>query len=103
MEDIEENEVRAEKLSEVSANTDAQEDFLTTALDGAGNVKTKKGARDQTMPKNSEELRTKLNLMGNMWCFLRCKYQRSWLDCMTPSVWNRHSKYLLGSKVFDSR
>eukprot|EP00973_Karenia_brevis_P065281 9066676-Karenia_brevis.AAC.1 len=71
MEDIEENEVRAEKLSEVSARTDAQEDFLTTALDGAGNVKIKKGARDQTMPKNSEELRTKITLMGNMWCYLR--------------------------------
>eukprot|EP00973_Karenia_brevis_P082384 11420251-Karenia_brevis.AAC.1 len=38
--------------------------------------------------------------MGNMWCFLRCKYQRSWLDGMTPSVWHRYSNYLLGSKVF---
>eukprot|EP00973_Karenia_brevis_P070114 9746323-Karenia_brevis.AAC.1 len=51
MEDIEENEARAEKLSEVSAKNDAQEDYLTTTVDGSGTVKIKKGARDQSMPK----------------------------------------------------
>eukprot|EP00973_Karenia_brevis_P010154 1374732-Karenia_brevis.AAC.1 len=66
MEGMEENEVRAEKLSEVSAKSDAQEDFLTTTVDGSGTVKIKKGARDQSMPKSSEELRARLTVMGNM-------------------------------------
>eukprot|EP00973_Karenia_brevis_P013696 1857488-Karenia_brevis.AAC.1 len=85
MGDIKENEVKAEKLSEVSAKPDAQENFLTTALDRAGSAKIKKGAHDQTIPKNSDELRTKITLMENMWCFLRCKHLRPWLDGMTPS------------------
>eukprot|EP00973_Karenia_brevis_P032596 4499574-Karenia_brevis.AAC.1 len=103
MEDIEENEVRAEKLSEVSAKNDAQEDFLTTTVDGSGTVKIKKGARDQSMPKSSEELRARLAVMGNMWCFLRCKFQKSWLEEMTPQVWSRYANFLLGPKVYGLR
>eukprot|EP00973_Karenia_brevis_P088209 12230833-Karenia_brevis.AAC.1 len=60
MVDIEEDEPRAERLSEISAVSDQHEDFLTTTLDADGSVKIKKGAKDSSMPKNPEQLRAKL-------------------------------------------
>eukprot|EP00973_Karenia_brevis_P035090 4840482-Karenia_brevis.AAC.1 len=41
--------------------------------------------------------------MGNMWCFLRCKFQKSWLEGMTPQVWSRYANFLLGPKVYGLR
>eukprot|EP00973_Karenia_brevis_P057181 7955158-Karenia_brevis.AAC.1 len=46
--DVEEDEAKAERLNEVSAVSDQQEDFLTTTLDADGSVKIKKGLRDST-------------------------------------------------------
>eukprot|EP00973_Karenia_brevis_P058130 8092056-Karenia_brevis.AAC.1 len=52
MEDFEENEARAERLSET--------------VGGSGAVKIKKGAHDRSMPKSSEELRARLTMMGDV-------------------------------------
>eukprot|EP00973_Karenia_brevis_P061572 8562515-Karenia_brevis.AAC.1 len=58
--DVEEDEPKAERLNEVTAATDQQEDFLTTSVDSEGRLKIKKGSRDTSMPKGSEELRSRL-------------------------------------------
>eukprot|EP00973_Karenia_brevis_P055136 7666822-Karenia_brevis.AAC.1 len=55
-EDLEEDEPKAEKLSEVSSWMESQEDFLTTSVNEQGVVRIRKGTRDSTMPRNSEEL-----------------------------------------------
>ena len=98
--DVEEDEVKAERLNEVSAVSDVQEDFLITTLDSDGSVKIKKGIRDSSLPKTPEQLRAKLRLMGNMWCFLFLRYRKAWLADVTPEVFRRYADYLLGERVY---
>eukprot|EP00973_Karenia_brevis_P022894 3152001-Karenia_brevis.AAC.1 len=98
--DVEEDEAKAERLNEVSAVSDQQEDFLTTTLDPDGAVKIKKGLRDSNLPRTPEQLRSKLRLMGNMWCFLFLRFRKSWLSDVNPEVFRRYADFLLGSKVF---
>eukprot|EP00973_Karenia_brevis_P056901 7915884-Karenia_brevis.AAC.1 len=54
---VEEDQAKAERLSEVSAVSDHQEDFLTTALDSNGPGKIKRGLRDPTPPRMPKQLR----------------------------------------------
>lgn len=44
--DIEDNEPKAEQLREVHSKEDGEEDYLTANVDGQGNVRVRKGARD---------------------------------------------------------
>ena len=47
-------------------------------------------------PVNAEELRIEKNL----WLLLSAKFRnRTWLQGMTPAVWEAHTDYLLGDKV----
>eukprot|EP00973_Karenia_brevis_P050610 7026708-Karenia_brevis.AAC.1 len=100
MVDIEEDEPRAERLSEISAVSDQHEDFLTTTLDADGAVKIKKSAKDSSMPKNPEQLRAKLRLMGNMWSFLYLRFRKTWLDGINPEVFRKYADFLLGTRVY---
>ena len=52
------------------------------------------------MPKTPEQLRAKLRLMGNMWCFLFLRYRKAWLADVTPEVFPRYADFLLGEKVY---
>eukprot|EP00973_Karenia_brevis_P084603 11740283-Karenia_brevis.AAC.1 len=81
--DVEEDEAKAERLNEVSAVSD-QQDFLTTTLDSDGAVKIKRGLRDSKLPRTPEQLRSKLRLMGNMWCFLFLRFRKAWLSDVNP-------------------
>eukprot|EP00973_Karenia_brevis_P002353 317217-Karenia_brevis.AAC.1 len=100
MVDIEEDEPRAERLSEISAVSDQHEDFLTTTLDPDGAVKIKKGAKDSSMPKNPVQLRAKLRLMGNMWTFLFLRFRKTWSEGINPEVFRKYADSLLGSRVY---
>eukprot|EP00973_Karenia_brevis_P080897 11222732-Karenia_brevis.AAC.1 len=100
MVDIEKNEPRAERLSEVSAVSDQQEDFLTATLDADGAGKIKKGAKDSSRPRNPMQLRAKLRLMGNMWSFLFLRFQKAWLEGIDPEVFRKYADFLLGSQVY---
>ena len=96
-EDIEANELRVECLQEVSSKDDKEEELLTTEVDGMGNIKVRKGARDGRLPANSEELRAKHKLIGNAWLFLSFKHtNRSWFHQLSPAVFSDFSDYLLG-------
>ena len=98
-EDIQEDNPRAEKLYEVTSGEDHTEEFLTTMMDSSGNIKVKKGNKDGKMPKDPEELRAKIKLMGAAWCFLRIRFGKDWLSDMVPSVWERYAEFLLGPTV----
>jgi hypothetical protein len=102
MEDIEDDEPKAEKLTEVHSKEDGEEQYLKADLDfaGGGTIKIKKGAQHGVMPTNGEELRQKLRVMCNMWLFLRTKHtNRKWLRDLTKDDFVAYSDYLLGKKV----
>eukprot|EP00973_Karenia_brevis_P069919 9722446-Karenia_brevis.AAC.1 len=98
MVDIEDDEPRPERLNEISAAADQQEDFLTTSLDPDGAVKIKKGVKDSNLPKTPEQLRAKLRLMGNMWTYLFLRFRKTWLEGVDPEVFRRYADFLLGAR-----
>eukprot|EP00973_Karenia_brevis_P067687 9417053-Karenia_brevis.AAC.1 len=51
------------------------------------------------MPRNSEELRSKLRLLGHALTFMSTQFERDWLSDMTPTVWYQYANYILGAKV----
>eukprot|EP00973_Karenia_brevis_P061624 8569330-Karenia_brevis.AAC.1 len=65
--DVEEDEFRAERLTEVSGIAESQKDFLTTSRDESGLVIIKKGSKETSLPRNTEQLGAKLRLVGNAW------------------------------------
>eukprot|EP00973_Karenia_brevis_P061205 8510445-Karenia_brevis.AAC.1 len=52
------------------------------------------------MPKNPEQLRAKLRLMGNMWTFLFLRFRKAWLEGINPEVFRTYADFLLGSRVY---
>ena len=101
-EDIEDDEPKAEKLTEVHSKEDGEEQYLKADVDlaGGGTIKIKKGVQHGVMPTNGEELRQKLRVMCNMWLFLRTKHSnRKWLRDLTKDDFVVYCDYLLGKKV----
>jgi hypothetical protein len=100
IEDIEENEPKAEALKEVASKDDGEEDFLMSEVGKDGHVRVRKGARDGKAPSNSEELRARLRLVGHCWLFLRTKHaNRSWLMDITEKTYSVLADHLLGKYV----
>ena len=105
-EDIEDDEPKAEKLTEVFSKDDSEDLHLTADVDIAsgGLIKIKKGAQHGVMPQDPEELRVKLRIMGNAWLFLKTKHtNRAWLKDLDKDVWVSYADHLLGKKVYGLR
>ena len=103
-EDVEDNEIRVEELAAVSSKDDAEDDLLHSGLDDQGRVVVRKGAKNGKPPKNSEELRSKMDLMSNCWLFLKTKHSnRPWLADLDDKVFTKYVNYLLGKEVWGLR
>ena len=101
-EDIDDDEPKAERLSEVHSKEDGEEQLLSADVDIklGGVIKIKKGCKDGTMPATSEELRAKLKLVANCWLFLKTKHTtRRWLRDLKPEHFAKYTEYLLGKNV----
>jgi hypothetical protein len=97
---IEKSDLRAEPLSEVLAKGEDETDVLRTICDQEGNLKAVKVSTSIAMPASTEELRTRVTLLGMSW--LLAGYQqthRAYLAGLTPQLWQRYLKYLMGKFV----
>ena len=100
IEDIEENEPKAEALKEAASKDGGEEDFLLSEAGKDGNVRVRKGARDGKAPGNSEELRARLRLVGNCWPFLKTKHaNRAWLQDISEKTYSKLADHFLGKYV----
>ena len=105
-EDVDDDEPKAERLSEVASKEDGEEQYLTADIDlsAGGAVKIKKGTRDGRMPTSPEHLRAKLRLVGNVWCFLRTRHTTTrWLKDITPRTFDLYADFILGKQVYGLR
>ena len=100
MEEVENGEIVASSLSEVTSKKKVKTLGIQTSVDAGGHVRIVKQRNKGSLPQNTEELRTILRVEGNAWVFLGSKYRNKvFFKDMTPSVWLDYSNYLLGVKV----
>ena len=100
-EQVVENEPRVESLSDVTSKLDGEENYMTAGVDEKGRVLVRKGGSAQArMPKDSEEYRTRIRLVGNGWLFAKTKHpHKSWLQGLSPQDFEKHVDYIVGDKV----
>ena len=92
---IEKAEPRAEPLTEVINVTEGEVD-LTKAVWDAGSTKAMRTYPTVQLPRDPEELRARLALMGRAWAFVafaqpNCAY----IQKITPQTWVEYSNYFL--------
>jgi len=103
-ENIEDNEIIAEELSEVTSKNDTEVDMLMATLDEQGRFVVKKGAKQGRNPTGTEEFRTKLAIMGNVWLFLKTKHSnRPWLADFNKDVFKDMADHILGETSWGLR
>ena len=104
LEQVEEGELRPEKLSEVITVRDEDDevaDQLSLDLQRTGQVKIRKGKTAVDPPKTTEELRRVYTIMGHHWYMVALKNPTvNYLDGMTLAVWAEHVQWLLAEDVW---
>ena len=79
-EEVDEGEVRADPLTEAVSRDELQEDPVGAVVDRDGAIRLRKAPKSVPMPRNSEELRVKVRLLGITFTLARYKHaQRPWL------------------------
>ena len=101
LEQVEDNEPRAEPLRDVTSRDDAESSFLGADVDERGVLRVKRAsASGARPPRDPEELRTRHRVLGNAWLFCKFKHgTRAWLNDFSPDVLPTFSDYILGRHV----
>ena len=101
LEALEKNELRAEKLSEVVNYREDDAHELRPVWDSAGNLKAMKSATSIALPRNYEELRARLALLGTSWVLASYSQTANVLvKGLRPFLFSEYADYLLGKHVW---
>ena len=99
--DLESGDMRAESLTTVLQRDQEDPDVLTTSFDATGKLLIKKGTNSIAEPGNPEALRRRIKIMGYTLIMLGLKHtNRSWLQNITPQLFEEFLSYILGEHVF---
>ena len=103
-ENVEDNEIIAEELTEVTSKSETEVDMLTATLGEGGTLVVKKGTKHGKNPTGTEELRTKLTIMNNCWLYLKTKHSnRPWLADFDDRVFKNLADHILGETIYGLR
>ena len=97
---MEKGELRAEALSEVVHYDEGDVDVLKAIWDPSGSLKAIRTAPTAPLPRDPEELRSRLMLLGT--AYQMVAYQQTScavLQNLTPHLWLEYLDYLLGDFV----
>ena len=101
LEELEQGEVVAEDLTDCVSVAEAVEDVIGAVLDRDGATRPHKVTKKVSSPTNSEELRSRIKLLGISFQLASFKHSsRMWLKGMTPQVWLDHLEYILGDQIY---
>ena len=101
LEEIENGEISASALSEVTSKKRVRTMGIQTTVDTGGHVRIVKQRNKGVMPQHTEELRTVLRVEGNAWTMLASKFKNKvFFADMSPDAWLAYANYLLGEKVY---
>ena len=99
---MESGDWRAMSLKEIASRTDVESDsrWGSLTVGKAGSIKLKKSAVETPAPRDHEELRQKLKVLGHHFVFLRMLHPtRAELADMTPFTYATYADYLLSKRV----
>jgi len=100
-EQIDDGEIKAENLKEVTSLEDDDTDRLGAVLDKAGVLRIKRASQEVRAPANPEALRTRLKVVAHMYTMARLKHtNRAWLASASPQIFLDHVDYMLGPHVY---
>ena len=89
MEQLEDGDVRASALDEVSSMTDTDLSATVPGWDNAGRSQLFRKRAKGVLPLNPEAFRTRLRVERNMWLFVATKFtNRPFLVGLTPQIWD---------------
>ena len=101
--EIDQGDLKAESLQDV-ASKDEQADDPQDAVWYQGAFKVKRSLTRVTLPRNTEELRSRVALLGITYVVARLKHPgHAWLATATPDVFRMHTEYILGKRVHGLR
>ncbi len=99
-EGIEKGEPRAEPLSEVLNYEEGDTDLMKAIFDSDGSIKAIKTATTVPLPRDAEELRKRINLLGRGWMFVGAQQSSCvYLKDLSPQLFQDYLDYLLGPYV----
>ena len=97
---LEKNEYTVEKLSEVTDRESQDPDTAKITFTAGGDMRSVKAKSERPLPRNSEELRSRVVLMGTAWIMVSLSQGgTNAASDVTPQLWQDYLKYLLGEKV----
>ena len=100
LEQIEKEDLRAEKLDEVLSVRDDADESLRPVWGTDMTLKAIKVSAKIPLPANPEQLRRRLAVMGACWAFVAsCHTSRAYLGEASMHVWTEYANYLLGKFV----
>ena len=98
---VEKGELRAEPLSEVVHYHEGDVDVLKAIWDPSGSIKAVKTTPTCALPRDPEELRARVTLLGTAWqmvAFQQAGNQK--IAGLNPQLWQEYLEYLLGDYVY---
>jgi hypothetical protein len=103
MEQVEDGELRAERLTEVLNRQDHKDEHGSLKIQSDGTVKLQKCRVTGKMPSKPEELRKLFKIMGSCWEFTRLTFPaKSYLVDYTHNIWDDHVEWLLGDEIYEN-
>ena len=104
LEEIEQDEVQAHPLDEVTSRKEAQSLQLQSSLDQSGRVRITRQRPKGKLPTNTEELRAKLRLEAHAWLMVSSKMKNKvYLRNLEQRHFDQYTEFLLGEKCFTMR
>ena len=104
LEEIEQDEVQAHPLDEITSRKDAQTQQLQSTLDQSGRVRITRQRQKGKMPTNTEELRSKLKLEANSWLMVASKMRnKAYLRNLEMRHFEQYVNFLLGEKCYNMK
>ena len=98
---VEKGDPRAEPLSEVTNSEEGETDLMKAVFDPTGNIKAIKASSTVPLPRDPEELRQRIMLLGRAWSFVAFQQPNcAWLKDLTPQAFQEYLDYLLGPFVY---
>jgi len=98
---VADNTPMVEYLADVTSKEDGEDSGFMPDLSSDGKVTIRKGPMKKVqLPKDPEELRNRHRLICDAWLMADIRHHsRTWLQGLTPRVWEKYTDYLVGTKV----
>ena len=100
LEEIEQDEIAAHSLDEVTSKKDSQSLQLQSTLDQSGRVRITQQRQKGKLPANTEELRQKLRIQANAWLTVATKMRnKAFLQNLEQRHFDRYTDLSVGRKM----